>query len=156
MPMKRREEDGLGSFQREKSKLFDDFFNGFGCGSALDWGEGGLTKAAFSPKIDVSETKKEVKVSAELPGMEEEDVAVELGDDVLTIRGEKKEDREDHGKDWYRKEQTFGSFHRAIPLPSSVEADKAKARFRKGKLTVIIPKTLEESSNRRSIEIETD
>jgi HSP20 family protein len=156
MPMRRKDEDSMLYFQREMNRLFDDFFHGFGLETAFDWGEKGLTKAAFSPRVDVSETKKEVKVSAELPGMDEKDITVELGDDIVTIRGEKKEEHEDKGKNWYRKEQSHGAFHRAIPLPASVDGENAKAKFRKGKLTVTIPKTEEGRSNKKSIHIETD
>jgi HSP20 family protein len=156
MPIRRKEEDGLLSFQREMNRLFDDFFHGFGLGPTFDWGDRSLAKATFSPKVDVSETKKEVKVSAELPGMEEKDIAVELGDNVLTIRGEKKEEHEDNGKDWYRKEQTYGSFHRVIPLPSAVDGECAKARFKRGKLVVRIPKKGEVCTGRQSIRIDSD
>lgn len=154
--MRRKGEDSVLSFQREMNKLFDDFFNGFGIGPSLDWDDAGLVKGAFTPNIDVSETSKEVKLSAELPGMDEKDVTVELGDDVITIRGEKKEEHEDKGKNWYRREQSYGSFHRMIPLPASVDGAKAKAKFKRGKLTVTMPKKPEEQSGRRSIEIEAD
>jgi len=155
-PMRRKDEDSLLSFQREMNRLFDDFFQGFPLGSAFDWGEDSPAKMAFSPKVDISETGKEVKVSAELPGMDEKDVTVELGDDVITIRGEKKEEHEDKGKDWYRREQSYGSFHRVIPLPASVDGEKAKARFKRGKLTVSLPKRHEDKATRKSITIETD
>ena len=155
-PMIRKDEDSLISLQREMNKLFDNFFHGFGLSTELDWGANGLTKSAFSPKVDVTETKKEIKVSAELPGMDEKDITVELGDDVVTVRGEKKEEYEDKGKNWYRREQSYGSFHRVIPLPSSVDGEKAKAKFKKGRLTVTIPKTEEDRSKRKSIQIETD
>ena len=156
MPIRRKEEDSLLSFQREMNRLFDGFFQGSGLESVLDWGDEGLTKVAFSPKVDVSETKKEVKVSAELPGMEEKDISVELGDDIVTIRGEKKEEHEDKGKNWYRREQSYGSFHKVIPLQASVEGENAKAKFKKGKLTVTIPKTEEDRSKRKSIQIDAD
>lgn len=157
MPVRRKDEDSLLSFQREMNRLFDDFLRGFDLAPAsFDWGDDGLSKTMFSPRVDVSETGTDVKVSAELPGMEEKDVTVELGDDVITIRGEKKEEHEDKGKNWYRKEQSYGSFHRAIPLPASVDGEKAKARFRRGKLTVTIPKRKEDQAKRRSIRIESE
>ena len=156
MPVRRKEGDSLLSFQRDMNRLFDDFFHGFGVGSALDWGDTALQGEAFSPRVDVSETGKEVKVSAELPGMEEKDISVELGDNMLTLRGEKREEHEDKGKNWYCREQTYGSFSRVIPLPSSVDGVSAKATFKRGKLTVKIPKKTEEQMDRRSIAIETD
>lgn len=154
--IRRKDEDNLLTFQREMNRLFDNFFGGFGLESTMDWAEDSLTKSSFSPRIDVSETNKEVKVSAELPGMEEKDVTVELGDDIITIRGEKKEEHEDKGKNWYRREQSYGSFHRAIPLPANVNGEKAQAKFKKGKLTVTIPKAEEDKTNRKSIKIESE
>jgi HSP20 family protein len=156
MPERRWEDDGLLSFQREMNRLFDDFFRGFGMGTALDWGDRELAPTGFSPRVDVTETDKEVSVSAELPGLDEKDVSVELDDASVTIRGEKKEESEDRGKNWYRKEQSYGSFHRVIPLPTTVDGTKAKARFKKGKLTVKLPKREEEQARRKTIQIESD
>ena len=156
MPMRRKDEDSLLSFQREMNRLFDDIFRGFSLAPTFAWDEDGPANAAFSPKVDISETAKAVKLSAELPGMDEKDVTVELGDDVVTIRGEKREEHEDKGKNWYRREQSYGSFHRVIPLPASVDGEKAKARFKRGKLTVSLPKKQEDKAKRKSITIETD
>lgn len=153
--LRRRDEDSVVSFQREMNRLFDDFFRGFGLGPALNWNESAVD-TVFSPSVDVSETGSEVKVSAELPGMEEKDVTVELSDNVLTIRGEKKEEQEEKGRNWYRREQSYGSFNRVVPLPANVNGEKAKARFKKGKLTINIPKLAEDSATRRSVKIETE
>jgi HSP20 family protein len=88
--------------------------------------------------------------------MDEHDVTVELDDAALTIHGEKKEEHEEKGRNWFCREQSFGSFHRIVPLPSSVEGDKAKARFRKGVLTVTLPKREEARVNRKSVTIEAE
>lgn len=154
MPVRRGEYDPFRSFQREMNRLFDDFFTDFPL--APRWGERDLLDAAFSPRVDVSETDKDVIVSAELPGMDEKDISVEMDEAALTIRGEKREEKEDKGKNWYSREQSYGSFHRAIPLPASVDGAKAKAKFKKGILTVTIPKTEEDQAKRKAITIESE
>ncbi len=109
---------------------------------------------SFSPRIAVSETEKEVTVSAELPGLDEKNVTVDLDEDTLTIRGEKKEESEEKGRQWHRSEVTYGAFERVIALPAHVQGDKAKARFKKGVLTVSLPKLKEEGTARRTIKVE--
>ena len=165
VPVRRGEYDPFRDFQREMNRLFDDFFTDFplalhqgkhGAGLAPRWGERDLPSVAFNPRVDVSETDKEVKVSAELPGMDEKDITVEMDDAAITVRGEKKEEKEDKGKNWCRREQSYGSFHRVIPLPASVQGEKAKARFKKGVLTITVPKREEEQPKRKAITIESD
>lgn len=129
----------------------DNLFGGFPL--ALGWAEEELLPAAFSPRVDVSETAKEVRVSAELPGMEEKDITVEMGDEAMAIRGERREDREEKGKNWTRREQSYGFFDRVIPLPANVDADKANAKFSKGILTVTVPKMEERKGTRRTVKI---
>ena len=136
----RREWDHpFASFQREMNRLFDNFFGGF---SLSPWEplERGVA-ASFTPRVDVTETAKEIKVSAELPGMEEKDIDVSLTHDTLTIRGEKKAETEEKAKDFYRMERSYGSFTRSVPLPVEVDTDKVEATFKKGVLEITLPKT---------------
>jgi HSP20 family protein len=154
LPERRREYDPFRDFQREMNRLFDDFFGDFPL--AFRRGERELESAAFAPRVDVSETEKEVKVSAELPGMEEKDISVEMDEMSISIRGERKEEQEEKGKNWYRREQSYGAFHRSIPLPASVEGEKAKAKFKKGILTVTVPKRPEAHAKRKTITIGSD
>ncbi len=153
MPDKRREAYGLSSFQREMNRLFDEFFSDFGL--VPSWAETGKA-ASFAPRVNVSETDKEVKVSAELPGMDEKDVSVELEGNSLAIRGERKEENEDKGRNWHRREYSYGSFYRVVDMPAMVDADKAKAKFRKGMLTVTIPKLEKDGERRKSIDISSE
>ena len=154
MPVRRGEYEPFHDFQRQMNRLFDDFFTDFPL--ALRWGENRLAAMGFSPRVDVSETDKEVRISAELPGMEEKDLSVEIDETSVTLRGERKEEKEDKGKNWYTREQSYGAFHRVIPLPASVDGGKASANFKKGVLTVTAPKRVEEQARRKSIKIETD
>ena len=136
------------SLQRTINRVFDDFWNRLESPSPSN----GL-HAGFGPRIDVSESDKAVEVSIELPGMDEKEIDVSVTDDVLTIRGEKKAEREEKNKGYYLSERSYGSFHRSIPLPSGVDSDNAEARFRKGVLTVTLPKTPEAQEKVRKIEV---
>lgn len=154
MPVRRGDYEPFHDFQRQMNRLFDEFLGDFPL--AARWSEPGLVAAGFSPRVDVAETDKDIKVSAELPGMDEKDITVEMDETSMTIRGERKEEKEDKGKNWYTREQSYGSFHRVIPLPANVESGKAKATFKKGLLTVTVPKREEEQAKRKAIKIETD
>jgi HSP20 family protein len=123
---------------RRVDNILDRFFEDFPLGRVAD--ENWLT-AAFVPKVNVAETDKELTVSAELPGMEEKDIDISISDGALTLKGEKKEEKEEKEKNYYRLEQSTGYFHREIPFPCDVDADKAEAIFKKGVLTVKLPKT---------------
>lgn len=107
----------------------------------------------FSPKIDVVDDENELRVSAELPGMEEKDIAITLDSDGLRIEGEKKEEREEKGKGFYATERSYGSFVRVIPLPYEVDHDKVEAKFKKGVLTVRMPKVADAKAERKQIPI---
>jgi HSP20 family protein len=143
-------DDMLGSFHREVDNLIERFFNGFGLGS-LDSRE--LDTGEFLPRIDVKEDAKEIKVTAELPGMDEKDIDLTLSGDLLTIKGEKQQETEDKGKDYYRTERRYGSFRRVVPLSAEVDEGKAEADFKKGVLKIRLPKTAEAQKNRKRIEI---
>ncbi|HEY84791.1 MAG TPA: Hsp20/alpha crystallin family protein [Chloroflexi bacterium] len=136
-----RADNPVYSLQREMNRLFDDFFpTDFGLAPFKEFGPGeGF--GAFSPSVDIAETDKEIKVSTELPGLSEDDIEVSLSGDTLTISGEKKAEKEDKGKNYYRMERSYGSFRRAIPLPCEVETDKVNATFKKGVLNIVLPKT---------------
>ena len=136
-------------FQREMSRMFDDFFRGAPTrftGAEAPFG-------GPMPRVDVSETDNEYEVKAELPGLEESDVNLQLANNVLSIRGEKKAEREEKDKNYYLSERSFGSFQRSIPLPTDVEEDQVQASFKSGVLTVRLPKTERAKSQARRIEI---
>jgi len=152
LPVRRGEPDPFRDFQDRMNRLFDDFFGDMA--PAVRGGKPDRASAAFVPRVDVTETDTEVKVTAELPGMDEQDVSVELQDGILTLRGEKKSEQEEQDGNWTLREQSYGAFHRAIELAAGVEADQAKAQFRKGVLTFTAPKRAEEKARRRTVPIE--
>ncbi len=133
MPVKTGSDDPFSEFHREMNRLFDDFFTDFSITPA--WGSLAETKGSFGPKINVSETDKEIKVSAELPGMDEKDISVEQ-DNGLVISGERKEENEEKNEKWHRVEHSYGSFRRVVPISANVDIDKAKADFKKGMLRI--------------------
>ena len=140
--------DPFFTLHREMNRLFDDVLQGFGTpgrfGSPLLEGRFGW------PRLEVSDSERVLTVSAELPGLSEKDVQVEIANGVLTIRGEKKAERSDDGK--FFTERYYGSFERQIPL-ESVQADKAEAKFKDGVLTVTLPKAEQPAENIKRIAI---
>lgn len=132
------ERDPFMSLHREVNRLFDDVFRGFdsrlpALGKFSSIGGGGW------PNIEVSDGGKEIRVTAEVPGLEEKDIEVLLEDGVLTLKGEKRSETEH--KDRQFSERFYGRFERRIPLVHEVEDDKVSADFRNGVLTVALPKT---------------
>jgi HSP20 family protein len=131
--------DPFLSLHREVNRLFDDAFRGFGIGSGLPAFGSGSAFSAGWPSVEISDTDKEIKVTAEVPGLEEKDIEVLLNDGILTLKGEKRSESED--KDRQFSERYYGRFERRIPLGVEVDEDKVDASFRNGVLTVTLPKT---------------
>jgi HSP20 family protein len=136
-----RRAPAFDTLQREIDRVFDAFSGGF-----FTRGDG----APF-PSVDVAETDREIKVSCELPGLEEKDVQVSLVDNVLTIRGEKRAEHEEGDKANRLVERSYGAFSRAIELPAYVEADQVKATMKHGVLKITAPKT--EGSHVKRIDV---
>jgi HSP20 family protein len=132
----RRDTDPFFSLQREIDRLFEDFGRGFPSMPSLTRG----AAREMMPAIDVTESDGEIEITAELPGLEEKDVQINVSDNVLTIRGEKKAEKEDKQKDYHLVERSYGSFYRSLELPSGVDVDKIKADISKGVLKVTVPK----------------
>jgi len=127
------------SLQHQMNSLFDDFFSGFDTAPRA-FGTGGF--GAFMPSIDVKESDKDFTIRAELSGVDEKDVEVTVTPDAVTIKGEKKEEKEDKGKNYYYMERSYGSFNRVIPLAVATDANKAEASFKNGVLNITIPKSV--------------
>jgi len=114
--------------------MFDDFFRGLD----LPPFDSRRNTETFIPSIDIREDEKAVVVKAELPGMDEKDIEVNLADNGLTIRGEKKDEKEEKGKGYWHREASYGAFSRFIPLPEGLDMEKVDARFKNGVLTVTL------------------
>jgi HSP20 family protein len=143
--------DPFLTLHREMNRIFDDVFRGFGpLGRVGD----PVMEGQFAwPQLELSETDSAVTVSAELPGLSENDVQVEIVNGVLSIRGEKKAERSDESR--FVSERYYGSFERQIPL-EGVEEDKAQADFKNGVLTVTLPKSAQSNSNVKRVAINTN
>lgn len=137
---------GFRNFRHEMDRLFDDWANEL---------EPMETDEAFRPRINVIENDKYLKVTAELPGMMEKDVEVELTPDFLTLRGKKEDEKTDEGDNWYRCERMFGSFERVIPLPWKIDDEKAKADavFKNGVLAVTVAKPKELRAKAKKVQV---
>jgi len=144
-------EHPLEALHRQMNELFDDFFDDFETARLPSLRGEGLGDVPV--RFDVAETEEAVHVTAELPGMDEKDIEVTLDRNALTVKGEKKQEREERKKNYYFSERTFGQFQRLIPLPSGIEPDKAKAQFKKGVLTISLPKSAAVKSEGRRIAI---
>jgi HSP20 family protein len=146
------------NLRREVDRLFDDFDSGFWRSpfrapffdvEPLRHGNG----SAAIPAVDVSETDKGYEITAELPGMDEKNVEVKLANGVLTIKGEKHDEKEEKKKDYYMRERSFGSFERIFAVPDGVDSEKIEARFNKGVLSVTLPKSPEAQKAEKKIAV---
>lgn len=131
-------ESVFGGLQKEMNRLFSDFFTDLETRPLGQWVGGRLV-----PSMDIAETDKAFEVTAELPGMDDKDVEVSVVDGMLTIRGEKKDETEDKQKNYHRIERSYGSFQRTLSIPANVDEEGISADFKKGVLTVTMPKTTE-------------
>jgi HSP20 family protein len=149
----------LEGLRQEINRLFDD--SGIGTwrspfGSSLfDIEPFRRAKSAFTgmPAVDVTETERAFKVAAELPGMDEKNIEVKVANGMLTIKGEKQEEKEEEKQDYYVRERSFGSFERTFKVPDGVDLDKVDASFKKGVLTVTLPKTAEAQKAEKKITV---
>ena len=105
------------------------------------------------PAVDFVETEKGYELTADLPGLDEKDVEVKIAGGVLTVKAEKEEEKEETKKDFHLRERRFGSFERALRMPEVVDTDKIEAHFKKGVLTVMLPKTAEAQKPVKKIEL---
>jgi HSP20 family protein len=111
--------------------------------------------SAATPAVDISEDEKAYHIAAELPGMSEKDIDITLSGDTLTIRGEKRDEKEEKAKNYYLSERHYGSFQRSFTLPDRVDREKIDASFAAGVLTLTLPKTADAVKQQKKIEIKT-
>ena len=151
VPVRYERDEPFTMLRYDMDTMFNDFFRG----SDIEpmW-SGHIS--AFSPNIDIKESDKEIEVTAELPGIDEKDIDLSLNKDSLIIKGEKKEEKEDKGGDFYRMERSYGSFSRTIPLPVEVKTGKVSATYKKGILKIKLPKNAKAIEGKKKITIKTD
>lgn len=140
--------NSYGMLQNEVNKVFDNFLDIFDFPMNIN------NEMFIEPKIEVIETDKDIKVSAELPGMDEKDIELNITNDgYLTIKGEKKSSNEEKGKHHYFSERSYGMVQRTIALPNEIDTNKINATFSKGILTIEAPKSEKAKESVRKIEI---
>lgn len=166
-PAHRHESDHpLLALRQEVDRLFDTFFSGFSLGpfgargvtTPVGRGEGllgtlGTGWGEAFPKMDITETDAEMKATVELPGMDEKDVTISVDGDILTIKGEKKDERKEEKEGYFLSERHYGAVERVIRLPETADQDKIDAALEKGVLTVTVPKTARHKKTTRKVEI---
>ena len=134
----------VSDIQQEVNRLFDSFFGR----PAMQ-----TTERMWVPSVDMYETKDDLYVTFELPGIREKEVSVSITNDVLTVKGERKWDKEVKDEAYHRLERVYGKFERAVPLPMPVQADKVKATYRDGVLEIKLPKAEEVKPKEIKIDI---
>lgn len=144
------------TLQRQMNRLFDESL-GDVWGEGPGWPMGGalMQRLPFeSPRVDIAETDSAVLVTADLPGLDEQDVQVSLDENLLTIHGEKKAEREEQKKNYHLMERSYGAFQRAVPVPAGIDRKKIKASFKNGVLHITLPKLPETQARRTQVKIE--
>lgn len=136
----------LSSLRREMDRLWENFF-----------GERPLTRMwqrEWAPSLDVSETRDNFVVKAEVPGIDAKDIDISLTGDVLTIKGEKRQEKEEKEEDYHLVERSYGSFSRSVRLPAEVESNKIKASYKNGILNITLPKSEKVKAKEVKIKVE--
>lgn len=135
------------------NKRFMKFFEDFDAPFFGDWGLKSFNTNVFTPRVDVTENNENLFIHAEIPGASKEDVKVSVNGDVLTISGEKKTEKRDENKNYYRIERAQGSFSRSFTLPTEIVVEKINAEFKEGVLYITLPKTEKAKIVEKQVEI---
>ena len=150
-----RHHDPMLQIHRDIDHLFDQFFRGWGFpqaggfGRFVDFGADTL----FRPKVDLSAEEKQYLLTVEIPGVSEKDVTVDISNNTMTIKGEKKQEKEEKDKNYYRIERSYGSFQRVLSLPDDVDQDTIKASFKNGVLSITMPRKALPAGEVKKVEI---
>ena len=136
----------LSDFRRQMDRLWDSFFSERPL--ARIW------ESEWTPFLDMSEAKDNFVVKAEVPGMDAKDIAISLTGDVLTIKGEKKQEKEEKEEDCHLVERSYGAFSRSVRLPAEVESSKIKASYKNGILKITLPKSEKVKAKEVKIKVE--
>jgi len=143
IPWRKKKKDEVAVRKSGMDTVFDRFFD-----DPFFSPMRSLTDTAVFPKLDVSEGKRDITVKAELPGMDAKEIDVSVDGRHLTIKGEKKQEKEEKKESFYRVERSFGQFHRTVELPAEVEISKVDATYKKGVLKIVMKKTGESETKR--------
>ena len=137
----------MSSLQERMNRLMSDFR------TRSSWSEEEMAQGAWVPSVDIYETKESIVLNVELPGVSKEDMSLEVKDNTLTIKGEKKLEKDVKEENYHRMERTYGSFMRMFTLPNTVQQEKVKAKFRDGVLEIMIPKAEEAKPKQIKVDV---
>ena len=137
----------MSALQERMNRLMSDYR------TRTPFGEEELAQGAWIPAVDIYETKESILLNVELPGVTKEDISLEVKDSTLTLRGEKKLEKDVKEENFHRMERAYGSFTRAFTLPSTVQQDKVKAKFRDGILEIVLPKAEEAKPKQIKVDV---
>ena len=145
----------VGQLHQEVDKLFNNFFQGFGLrpyrvGSLFP---SSLTGDLLKPMVDIGVCDKEYTVTIEVPGVDQKNIKLEIVNNTLTVSGEKKQEKEEKEKNYYRMERSYGSFQRVLALPDDANQDEVQATFKNGVLTVTMPRMVLPNSAVKQVDI---
>lgn len=138
----------LEQIQREVNRLFDFSL------SRREDKETGLLEGMWTPAVDIFDSKDNILVRADLPGLKKEDIDISVRDNVLTIKGEKKQEKEVKEKEYVRTERFYGSFHSAMSLPAGVDESKVTAAYKNGVLEITLPKKEEAKPKQIKVDVQ--
>ena len=136
----------LRELKREMDRLWNEFFGRERLPEPFE--------TEWMPALDVSETKEAVIVRADVPGIDPEDLEITISGNVLTIKGEKKQEHEEKGENFYRVERSYGSFVRSVQIPTEIETDKIEASYKNGVLKITLPKKAEAKGKQIPVKVE--
>lgn len=136
----------LTTLREEMDQLWNRFFG--------EWPSMEPSRGEWAPSLDVSETKDNIVVKAEVPGMDAKDIDISLANDALTVKGEKKQEKEEKDENYHRVERSYGGFSRSVRLPKDVQSDKIKASYKNGVLKITLPKSEEAKKKEIKIKVE--
>jgi HSP20 family protein len=144
----------IARLHREVDRLFENAFRNFGfSATGFDLSTPLVSSGLLKPNVDVGATDHEYAITMEVPGVSEKDVKVEIAGETLTIRGEKKQEKEQKSQDFYRVERSYGSFQRVLSLPEDADQEGISASFKKGVLTIKLPRKALPESDVKQIEV---
>jgi len=136
----------------EMDRLFDEFFSGWP--SAFNKAWAGETAVGFSPDINLTETDEGFHLSADLPGLKKEDIEVEISEEIIVLKGERKEETKSSDECFYCHEASYGAFRREVPLPGRIIPEKSKANLKDGVLSIDLPKSEESKIKHVKVNVE--
>ncbi len=143
----------FSDLQRATDRLFNEFVKGMGF-PGIGTGESLLSLTGYEwPRVDISETDDNIQIMADLPGVDKDDIEISIRNNVITIRGEKRQEEEKEGEGFYKIERSYGTFQRSFYLPSEIEEDRAEASFKDGVLKITLPKTASAKAKTKQITV---